>query len=44
MTSRMLLSRPGPITSSKKAFLVGGAFPVAYKGANVRTVEVEELA
>lgn len=29
---------------AKKAFLVGGAFPVAYKGASVRTVEVEELA
>lgn len=29
---------------AKKAFQFSGAFPVAYKGANVRTVEVEELA
>lgn len=29
---------------AKKAFLVGGAFPVAYKGASIRKVDVEELA
>ena len=29
---------------AKKAFLVGGACAVAYKGASVRTGEVEELA
>lgn len=29
---------------AKKFFLIGGAFPVAYKGANIRKVDVEELA
>ena len=31
-------------TLAKKAFNFSGALPVAYKDANVRTVEVEELA
>lgn len=29
---------------AKKALLIGGAFPVAYKGASIRKVDVEELA
>ena len=29
---------------AKKALLFGGAFPVAYKGASIRKVDVEELA
>lgn len=29
---------------AKKALMTGGAFPTAYKGATIRTVEVEALA
>lgn len=29
---------------AKKALLIGGAFPVAYKGASIRKVDIEELA
>ena len=29
---------------ASEAFLIGGAFPVAYKGASIRKVDVEELA
>lgn len=42
--SRPPRSRPGHDAVAKKFFLIGGAFPVAYKGANIRKVDVEELA
>lgn len=28
---------------AKKAFIIGGAFPVALKDASIRTVDVQEL-